>query len=217
MKLATCILTSILAICTASAYAESIFPNGHFENGFDGWTTDYDDGDSNVRIDSWEREHYAVISAGATASYFYSPAMGYASISSFFIADAGQSLILDFKETYLRTSGYYANASGRIEILDYTGTPIFVRDLETAASDWINWTSGIFPYTGQYCLNISARVDVDVDLSTPPNPLSKPEQTSAVFLVDVDNVSLVPEPSSLMLFGIGVISLCFFSKKWRKR
>ena len=212
-----CVLISILTICSASAYAESIFPNGHFQNGLDGWSTDYYGPESIVQIDSIEREHCAFINAEAHSFGPSSYSEGNASITENFFADAGQSLILDFKtNSFMSTCsiGGMAATSGRIEILDSSGLPVCVKYLGADTTDWNSWISGILPYSGQYRLNILAHtLTQSPPQQSPPSPCFADAGTN----IYIDNVRLVPEPGTITLliaFGL-CLAACAYRRSKR--
>jgi hypothetical protein len=194
MKSIACILTLIFVLCVGSAYAEAIFPNGHFQNGLDGWTTDCYGPGSIVQIDSIEREHCAFINAEAHSFGPSSHSNGNASITENFFADAGQILILDFKKNSFGycSDGGMADASGRIEILDSSGLPVCVNYLGAETTDWNSWATGILPYSGQYRLNILAYA-ITYSSPQPPYP------AEAGINIYIDNVRLAPEPGSITL------------------
>jgi hypothetical protein len=211
-KSVACIVISLFAFCGAPAFAETIFPNGHFENGLSGWTTSYYGPGSIVQIDSFDRDHSAYINAEAHTTGPSSQSDGYASISEYFFADAGQSLILDFKTNsfnYPPPFGGMAGSSGRIEILDNAGLPVCVNYLYGETTDWNSWATGILPYSGRYQLNILAQAQA---MSPPQHDPPSPCDSHAGINVYIDDIRLVPEPGTITLliaFGLCIAACAY--------
>ena len=205
-----CVLTAVLTLATIvmtagiePVYADII--NGGFETGdLTGWQTYADAGGSVSVINSTEAPegtHYAILSLDPPGTPPFDGAFAQLILSQNITAAAGQTVQLD-----VRSAGT-TNAGGfEIDMWDVHGggyTSLIIPSNGTGSMG--DWTSVTVPFTDSLA---PAHLRIMLD-EHPVNGAWYPQQ------VAVDAIFLVPEPSTLVLLGVGAIGLLVYARRRR--
>lgn len=138
-----------------------------------------------------------------------------AELAQTFSATAGQSVSFDYCVPYCNTSSSGAGSGAAyLEVVLSGGTYYENFNQDWDSSEYATYTFPAFTSDGTYTITFQTGAQAD---APPPEPEDPPlsNDCSSNVSANIDNVRLVPEPSTLVLLGIGAISLLAYV--WRRR
>ena len=145
----------------------------------------------------------------------FSSGLGSAYLSQTFSATAGQSVSFDYCVSQL-TSGGSGAGSGWASLQFSLSGGAYDESFSQSSSDsaWVTYTFPAFSSDGTYTIAFQAAADASAPAigsgdPDPPPPGSWNSHVSA----DIDNVRLVPEPSTLVLLGIVALGLLGYARR----
>ncbi len=206
-----CWVAILMMINSVVAHAGIV--NGSFENGFDGWTIGTPSGSyitiynsqyipTDGNYDAW---FSGIVESLAQVSVF-----SYNDIRQTFSASAGQILQVDAMNS---SSTYASPPNGNAEVNIYfnvSGNNYFEYVHLSGNTSWTTLSFPPFPTTGEY------QIDCAVGANAIPGG-EGPPQSQATIDFRIDNVKLVPEPSTFVLLFAGAIGILVWTWRGRKR
>ena len=191
--------------------------NGSFETGNTrGWYSENNGGVS-VELGGTDGSHYASLSAHAMASSPGDYVEHLADLKQDFSGNAGDELVFDyhvFDSYWSAYGGGFGHNSAHVELFNVTlGTTELSMDLSSGfLSDW-STVSHVLSEDGDYLLTFEVSAMAQTSFS-----YEEPQTCDALTTIGIDAVHLVPipEPATLVLFGLGAVSLLAYAWRGRK-
>ncbi|MGD0383396.1 MAG: PEP-CTERM sorting domain-containing protein [Thermoguttaceae bacterium] len=217
---------AVILLIINSNLAQADIVNDSFENGLNGWTASRTgigyyvaelDNSSYLPTDGNYDAWFSGYAEAGTLPYLMDMSASIISITQTFSASAGQILQCDAmnssSSTYSGPPGGYANVTALIQV---TGTGYNQSFSPSGNSSWTTLSFASFPTSGTYQIvcRVDAHVTDGMELNESPPPTYIYYPATALIDFRLDNVQLVPEPSTLILLFAGVIG--FLCRTWRR-
>ena len=211
-----CAVMLVFAVI-GNAHALQLLTNGDFETGdFTGWDysgnvqiIDFDDGTLQGAVEDFVAEaqgmddYFALFGAGSTSEE--------ASLSQDFTLSNISEVTISFNWAFDYWDLSYLQNDTFVSLVTTQGTPVINVTLLDLQSSWgIGITSGYFEQT--YDLTPYGFTGADIGFT-----LTEADTLATGSLAGIDNVSVtgapVPEPSTILLVGTGLIGIIGFGRK----
>jgi hypothetical protein len=223
---------AVILLIINSNVAQADIVNGSFENGINGWTVSrtgvgYYNGNvdnssylpTDGNYDAW----FSGYAEAGTLPYLMNMSASIISITQTFSASAGQILQCDAMNSSSSTysippvgSGGYAGSANVYADIGVTGIGYSQSFHLSGISSWTTLSFASFPTSGEYQIvcKVDAHTLTGLALNESPPPTYIYYPATALIDFRIDNVQLVPEPSTLILLFAGAIG--FLCRTWRR-